>query len=261
MTAAQVQGSRATPEVTVVVPVLNEAENFPRFYASLCRHIDEPFRVVVVYDSEGDSTVPVARRLASTDGRVMLLKNPGSGVASALRAGLGYASEGAVIVSMADLSDDHAKITEMLRLYRDGCDVVAASRYCPGGRQIGGPIVKRILSQAAGLSLYALGALPTCDPTNSFKLYSARLLRQVEIESSHGFAQALELTVKAQSLGMRIGEVPARWEDRVAGRSNFKLLRWLPVYLQWYTFAIRQRWHARATHGSVGSAEQPQNSV
>lgn len=231
-----------SPEVTIVVPVLNEAENFPRFYASVCRHLEEPFRVVVVYDSPDDSTLPVARQLAAAEGRLVLLKNPGRGVADALRAGLGYASEGAVIVSMADLSDDHAKLTEMLRLYRAGCDVVVASRYCRGGQQVGGPLVKRLLSQTAGVSLYALGALPTSDPTNSFKLYSASFLKQVEIESRHGFAQALELTVKARRLGLSIGEVPARWEDRVAGRSNFKLLRWLPIYLKWYTSAIRHRW-------------------
>src|SRR5690606_11494871 len=155
--------------------------NFPRFYESLCRHLGEPFRVVVVYDSPDDSTVPVVRQLASTDDRLVLQKNPGNGVASALRAGLRYPHEGVAIVSMADLSDDHAKINEMLRLYRDGCDVVAASRYCPGGRQVGGPPVKRLLSRAAGLSLYAVGALPIRDPTNSFKLYSVNFLKQVNI--------------------------------------------------------------------------------
>ena len=115
-----------------------------------------------------------------------------------------------------------------------GADVVAGSRYMRGGRQVGGPLLKRTMSRAAGLSLHWLGGLPVHDATSNFRLYSKRLLNQVTIESRGGFELGLELTVKAYRLGMRVAEVPTTWRDRTAGQSRFKLLEWLPRYLHWY---------------------------
>jgi dolichol-phosphate mannosyltransferase len=123
-----------------------------------------------------------------------------------------------------------------------GADVVCASRYMPGGRQIGGPPLKSFLSRAAGVTLHALAGLPTHDPTNSFKAYSREFLRRTRIESQAGFALALELTAKAHFGGGRVEEVPATWRDRAQGTSRFRLLSWLPHYLRWYFWALRQRW-------------------
>jgi hypothetical protein len=180
----------------------------------------------------------VARRLAASDPSLVVVRNPKRGVLGALITGLRYPERGAVVVSMADLSDDHAQIDAMYALYRSGCGVVAASRYSKGGRQLGGPRLKRLLSRAAGLSLRWLGGIPTYDPTNNFKLYGKELIDAVEIESTGGFEVALELTVKARRLGFRIGEVGTTWTDRVAGKSNFKLMKWLPSYVRWYAAAI-----------------------
>jgi hypothetical protein len=107
-----------------------------------------------------------------------------------------------------------------------------------GGQQIGGPRVKKLLSRAAGLSLWHLAGVPTHDVTNSFKMYTSRVLRSIEIESTGGFEIGMEVVVKAHAAGFRIGEVPATWRDRTAGRSRFRLWKWLPHYLRWYAFAI-----------------------
>lgn len=231
----------AEADLCVVVPVYNEAENFPAFYESLKKHVRTPHRVVVVYDHEEDSTLPVARAYVERDGALLLLRNEGKGVLGALKTGLRYPKKGAVLVTMADLSDDHSRVDEMVRLYRAGCHLVSASRYSPGGAQVGGPRVKSWLSRAAGLSLYHFAGVATRDATNNFKLYSVEFLRSVEFESEGGFELALELTVKAHRGGFRIGEVPAVWRDRVAGKSNFKLVKWLPLYLHWYAEAVRAR--------------------
>jgi hypothetical protein len=103
--------------------------------------------------------------------------------------------------------------------------------YMRGGHQIGGPLVKRTLSRAAGLSLHIVGGIPTHDPTNNFKMYSRRLLDNVEIESHAGFELAIELTVKAHLLGLPILEIPTTWRDRSAGDSRFRLWAWLPQLL------------------------------
>lgn len=231
----------ADVDLHVVVPVYNEAENFRPWYQSLKSNVRTPHRVVVVYDRDEDTTVPVVKELQQQDPDLLLVKNTGKGVLGALVTGLRYPPRGAIVVSMADLSDDHRRVDPMYQLYKEGCAVVSATRYGRGGEQRGGPLVKRTLSRIAGLSLHFVGGLPTTDPTNNFKLYSKELVDQVQVESTGGFEVALELTVKAHALGMRIGEVPTIWTDRVAGKSNFKLMKWLPSYLRWYRFAMEHR--------------------
>jgi dolichol-phosphate mannosyltransferase len=230
-----------SPELTVVVPVYNEAENFPRFHASLQAHVRTPYRLLVVYDHENDTTLPVARALAATDPTIELVKNEGKGVLGALKTGLKKPERGAVLVTMADCSDDHAQADAMFALYQDGFHVVSASRYSKGGEQRGGPLLKSAMSRAAGVSLHLLGGVATSDPTNNYKLYAVDFLQRVEIESTGGFEVALELTVKATRMGLRVCEIGTVWTDRVAGQSNFQLRKWLPRYLRWYAAAMQDR--------------------
>jgi len=223
----------------LLAPVYNEAENFPSFAAEVERHVPPPFTLLVVYDFDGDTTVPVARALAADRPWIRLVRNDlGPGVAWALRAGFAAAPDGPVLVLMADLSDDLSVVPEMLRMYRSGFRVVCASRYMRGGRQIGGPLAKRWMSRAAGLSLRWLARFPTHDATNNFRLYDAALVREMGIDSRSGFEVALELTAKAFRRGERVGEVPTTWRDRTAGASRFRVLKWLPRYLRWYSYAM-----------------------
>lgn len=241
MADSRAQHAAVEPELHIVVPVYDEAENFRPFYESLVRQVRTPFELLVVYDREEDTTLPVAREIASQDGRVQLVRNEGRGVLGALKTGLGRPRSGAVLVTMADLSDDHGCVDAMFALYQQGFAVVSASRYAPGGAQRGGPRVKGLLSRTAGVSLRLLAGIPTWDATNSFKLYSREFLDAVDIESSGGFELALELTVKAHLQGRRIAELPTVWTERIAGRSRFQLRKWLPHYLRWYLLGLRGR--------------------
>ena len=150
-----------------------------------------------------------------------------------------------VLISMADGSDEPHIVDRMVGLARDGADVVAASRYMRGGHQVGGPLLKRLMSRTAGLSLHWVAGVPTHDPTNNFKLYRRSFLDATPIESEAGFELALELTVKATLAGRRVAEVPTTWRDRTAGQSNFQLRKWLPHYLRWYLVALRGRLRPR----------------
>ncbi len=118
-----------------------------------------------------------------------------------MRSGIAAARAPYVVVSMADGSDDVEVIDRMVALAQDGADVVAASRYMHGGRQVGGPFLKGLMSRMAGLTLQWFGRVGTHDATNNFKLYSRRYLDTVTIESEGGFELALELTVKAALAG------------------------------------------------------------
>jgi hypothetical protein len=195
-----------------------------------------------VHDFDEDTTVPVVKRLQADMPELRLLRNTlGRGVLNAMKSGLRAARAQYVVITMGDGSDDANDIDAMYGLATGGADVVAGSRYMSGGRQLGGPLLKRTMSRAAGLSLHWLGGVPVHDATSNFRLYSKRLLNQVTIESTGGFELGIELTVKAHLLGMRVAEVPTTWRDRTAGTSRFRLWQWLPRYLKWYWRGIGGR--------------------
>jgi len=234
-----------------IVPVFNEHENFPRLVAEIERCAPRPYKLLMVYDFDADSTLPVARELAATRPELALVHNRlGRGPANAIRAGFAAVASGPACVVMADLSDDLTILPQMLAAYRDGAQVVCPSRYMRGGRQIGGPLLKKTLSRLAGLTLQWLARFPVHDATNNYRLYDAALVREVGIESERGFEIALELTAKAFARGCRIVEIPSTWRDRTAGQSNFRLFRWLPYYLRWYWYALRHAGGARRGRGA-----------
>jgi dolichol-phosphate mannosyltransferase len=229
--------------LTIIVPVYNEGANFRALWKQLTSSVSMPFTALVIYDFDQDDTVPVVQEIVSGgDQRLRLVKNSiCRGVVGAIRTGFEEAPEGAVLVVMADLSDDLSRVPEMMRLYEQGYDLVAGSRYMKGGRTLGGPWLKQNLSRLAGLSLRWLRGIPTRDATNAFKLYDRRMLRSFCIESRAGFELNLELTVKAFLAGYPMTEVPTTWRDRTAGESRFRLWSWLPHYLKWYLYAFRPR--------------------
>src|SRR4249919_677501 len=242
-------------ELAVILPVYNEGDAVEPVLRALSAGVRTPHELVVVYDFDGDTTVPVLDRLAGDIPNLRGLRNDlGRGVLNAMKAGIAGTSAPYVLISMADGSDEPHVVDPMVALARGGADVVAASRYMPGGRQIGGPLLKRSLSRMAGLSLHWFGGVATHDPTNNFKLYSRRFLESVTIESTAGFELALELTVKATVARRRVAEVPTTWRDRTAGQSNFKLRKWLPHYLHWYWAAFRGRLSRGRTSGNHGVA-------
>lgn len=230
------------PELSIVLPVYNEGEAVTPVLRALAAGVRTPHELVVVYDFDADTTVPVVARLATEIPGLRGLRNDlGRGVLNAMKAGIAATAAPYVLISMADGSDEPAIVDRMVELARGGADVVAASRYMRGGHQIGGPPLKRLMSRTAGLTLHRFAGVPTHDPTNNFKLYSRRFLEATPIESTAGFELALELTVKASLAGRRVAEVPTTWRDRTAGQSNFRLRRWLPHYLHWYRVAFAGR--------------------
>jgi glycosyltransferase involved in cell wall biosynthesis len=227
-------------KLSIVCPVYNEGANIGRLLERLEREIAIPFELVVVYDNDEDDTLPALHALSPPFPVRRVRNRFGRGALNALKTGFREAQCEATLVVMADLSDDLSVVPRMYELIQQGNDVVCGSRYMKGGRQIGGPFFKGVLSRTAGLTLHWLAGVPTRDVTNSFKMYRTAFLRNVHFESTGGFEIGMEAVVKAHLSGRRIAEVPSVWTDRVAGRSRFRLLKWLPNYLRWYCYAFRR---------------------
>lgn len=227
------------PHLSVVVPVYNEDAAITDRLDRLLALLRTDAEVLVIYDSPEDTTAPHLAQVASRHPQVRpLLNTYGAGVARAIRFGFDRAAAPVVVVTMGDGSDDPELIPPLADLVDRGAVIAAASRYAPGGRQLGGPLIKRLLSRTAGLTLRRLAGVPIHDPTNAFKAYSTEFVRSVGIHSSEGFEMALELVAKAHRLRLPIVELPTTWRDRTEGSSNFRLARWLPAYLRWYRFAF-----------------------
>jgi dolichol-phosphate mannosyltransferase len=242
--------------LTIVIPVYNEGANFPALWSEMKQHLGFPFTALVAYDFDGDDTLPVAQQIiAQGETRLRLIKNSyGRGVVGAIRTGFDAAPPGPVLVVMADLSDDLGRVRRMLELYRSGSHIVVGSRYMKGGRLIGGPWFKQLLSRLSGLTLCWFRGIPTHDATNAFKIYDRAMLSAIRIESKGGFELSLEITVKAFLAGYTISETPSTWRDRTAGTSHFKLWKWLPHYLKWYFMAFQPKSRSLGGREEVRSA-------
>lgn len=231
-----------TPRVSIVIPVYNEGEAILACLERMLRDVLLPCEILLVHDMPEDTTVPYVQQVTEVDPRVRAVLNTyGPGPANAIRFGIDQARAPVTVVTMADGSDDPRQVDELARLVDRGVVVAAASRYMPGGQQVGGPRLKRMMSRWAGRTLHWFARVGTRDATNSFKAYSTEFVRAVGIDSRAGFEIGLELTAKARRLRRPVAEIPTIWLDRAFGVSNFKMSKWLPAYLRWYRFAYGRR--------------------
>ena len=234
-----------TPRVSVVIPAYNEGDHILPVLDRIFEAVHLPCEVLVVVDAPDDTTVPVVDEYALKEPRLRCAVNTyGRGPANAIRYGIDAAAAPVAVVTMADGCDDPRQIDGLARLVDRGVAVAAASRYMPGGQQVGGPVLKGLLSKTAGRSLRAFAHAGTRDATNSFKAYSTEFVRAVGIDSRDGFEIGIELTAKARRMRLPVAEIPTIWLDRQAGVSNFKVAGRIAAYLRWYRFAFGPRLHA-----------------
>lgn len=231
-----------SPRVSIVIPVYNEGDAVTPVIERIIESVQCENEILVVFDSNEDTTKPVIEEIARRHPQVRpTLNTYGRGPAYAIRFGIDAASAPVAVVTMADGCDDPSQIDQLAKLVERGVVVAAASRYARSGQQVGGPMIKGFISRMAGLTLYWLARVGTRDATNSFKAYSTNFVRQVGIESDKGFEIGIELVAKARRFRQPVAEIPTIWLDRAFGESNFKMLAWLSRYLHWYFYAFGPR--------------------
>lgn len=227
-------------KLDIVIPVYNEGANIGRVLDTLHAEVKTPFRVLICYDFDEDNTLPALREYSDKI-EIKLVKNAGRGVHSAIMTGFAASDGAAALLFPADDTTNAPQLDKMYRKFEEeGCDIVAASRFIPGGCMIGCPWLKDVLVRTSAFTLYHVARIPTHDSSNGFRLFSRRVLDQIKVESTEGFTYSIEYLVKAHRLGWKIGEVPTRWYERKQGqgKSRFKVLKWLPAYLRWYFYAF-----------------------
>jgi dolichol-phosphate mannosyltransferase len=237
----------------IIIPAYNEGSNILATLGSLVRELKTPARVLVCYDFPEDNTLPAIKEnpQAHADIPVEFVRNPGRGAHSAILAGFATSTAPFVLVLPADDDFNAGILDTMVAMGRGGCDIVCASRFMPGGKMEGCPLLKALLVRSAAFALHRIARVPTFDPTSGFRLFSRRVIDQIPIQSNIGFCYSIELLVKVHRLGWRIGELPAVWFERKHGASRFKILSWLPQYLHWFFYAFATTF-LRRTPNTIG---------
>ncbi len=215
---------RAAPtEVLVVLPTFNEKENLERVVGGV-RHLGHD--VLVVDDASPDGTGEVADRLAAADDGVRVLHRErklgiGSAYEDAFRVGL---ADGAALFVEMDADGSHrAQDLDSIVEAARGCGGLAiGSRYMRGGRIVGWPAHRLLLSRGANVYCRTLLGLRVRDCTSGFRCYTRDLLLGIKLDDvvSQGYSFQIEMVHRTVRLGYPVVEVPIEFEDRIAGASK-----------------------------------------
>ncbi len=220
--------SQGTPEISVVIPVHNEAEalegNIRRIHDFVGR-LGLPFELVAVDDCSSDGSWDVLRRLAESGLSLRVIHHATNlGKGSALRSGLG-ASEGswAVLVD-ADLELPIEMLTSFIDIqHRTSADLVVGSKRHPQSRVVY-PLSRRILSRAYNLGVRTFFDLPVSDTQVGFKLIRGPLARQLSRSAVvKRFAIDVELLVQARLLDAQMADAPVMLQYSRAGLGRITL--------------------------------------
>jgi len=228
-------------KMSIVVPAHNEQDNIIDVLDKIERFLDGlglDCEMVVVNDHSTDNTARLVSEMSKQHDNIRLIENKlRPGFANALKSGFNSAQGEVVVPVMGDLCDDLSAIKAMFKKINEGYDVVCGSRYMERGARLGGSKIKGFFSRFVGVSLHYLLGLPTRDISNAFKMYRKSVLEGMAIEST-SFEISMEIPVKAYYSGFKIAEVPTVWKERTRGKSNFRMYKLLPAYLNLYVWAI-----------------------
>jgi dolichol-phosphate mannosyltransferase len=205
-------------DVSVILPVVNEAENLRILIPRLISLFDRErltYEIVVVDGGSSDGTREAAAALGA---RVVAERR--RGYAGALETGIAEAGGDYVLTLDADQSHDPDFIVKMWRA-RTRADIVIASRYAPGGVAYS-DFVRRATSWLLNAVLRRILSLPVRDLSSGYRLYRREVLANLGLDSSN-FEVLEEILVKAYAAGFSVVEVPFTYFPRGAGRSHAKL--------------------------------------
>jgi dolichol-phosphate mannosyltransferase len=219
-------------KIVVVVPTYNERENLP-VLAGLLSDLNLPgLEMLVVDDNSPDGTGDVADTLAkeSPEQVGVLHRTAKDGLGRAYIAGITRAlDEGAdIVIQMdADLSHPAAVIPTMVETLRTtDAGVVIGSRYVEGGEAAAEwGWHRRALSAWANFYVNAILRLHVKDATAGFKAWKADTLRWIDVGTieSNGYSFQVEMNYRTVKRGLKIAEVPIRFEERTVGASKMTL--------------------------------------
>jgi len=215
-------------KLSVLIPARDEGDLITSTVATLTEHLESgevtSWEVVVVDDGSRDDTAERVASLAADDDRVRLVRNMGRhGYGHAVRTGLDAIEGDAVVVFMADASDDPADVLVYYRILRDEAECAFGSRFTHGSTLVAYPLVKLIINRISNTVIRVLFGLRYNDTTNAFKGYRSYVIDGCRPFVSPHFNLTIEIPLKAITRGYSYRVVPISWRNRTVGESRLVL--------------------------------------
>jgi dolichol-phosphate mannosyltransferase len=213
--------------LSIVLPCRNEegaiASAVEHLYVELRLHAVE-HEIVTVDDGSSDSTWAVMQELATRIPTMRPVRNNGDhGFGRAIVCGIDHSRGDAVVIMMADESDDCRDVVRYWQLLGEGYDAVFGSRFVRGGGVIDYPAHKLLINRMANLFLRLMFHVPLNDFTNAFKAYRRKALDGCRPFLSHHFNLTVELPLKTIVRGYSWTVMPITWRNRRSGISKLRI--------------------------------------
>jgi dolichol-phosphate mannosyltransferase len=213
--------------LSVVVPARDEegciASTVEHLHVEL-RLRDVPHEIIVVDDGSTDRTWEILEQTRTRVPVLMAVQSaPPHGFGRAVVAGLDQMHGDAVVLMMADESDDCRDVVRYWETLQQGYDCVFGSRFTKGGGVISYPKVKLILNRIANLFLALLFNIKLNDTTNAFKAYRREVIDGCRPLISPHFNITVELPLKAIVRGYSWTSIPITWRNRRTGKPKLKI--------------------------------------
>ena len=226
--------------LTILMPVRNEGINLRIMLKMLCAIVEVPYEVLIVHDTPDDDSVQVVAERPFAQPVHAVHNTFGKGVINAIRAGVRASTGRYVLVFAADEVGPVLAIEDMLALMEQGCEFVSCTRYAHGGRRLGGSMIGGALSRAANKWFHWLAGSVLTDCTTGIKMFRRDQFERFHLEARPiGWAVAFEMAIKAQLLGLSLGEVPIVSIDRLyGGQSTFRVGPWAIEYSRWFFWGL-----------------------
>lgn len=212
---------------SVVIPARNEegciAQTVQDVHAALAS-AGVSHEIIVVDDGSTDGTGAVLAALAGRIPELTPVSNTGpNGFGRAVVCGLDAASGDAIVIMMADGSDDPADAVRYWEVLQQGWDAVFGSRFIRGSRISDYPFHKLLLNRAANLFLRILFHVRCNDITNAFKAYRREAIEGCRPFLSPHFNLTVELPLKIIVRGFTWTVIPISWRGRRTGVSKLRI--------------------------------------
>jgi dolichol-phosphate mannosyltransferase len=213
--------------LSVVIPARDEEGCI----ASTLEHLHLELRlhriaheIIVVDDGSMDRTAAIVTALGERIPEVRLVNNgPPHGFGRAIACGLQRMSGDAVVIMMADESDDCRDVVRYWNALNDGWDAVFGSRFMKGGGVIDYPWLKLRLNRMANLFIRLLFGISLNDTTNAFKAYRRTVIEGCQPLLSAHFNLTVEIPLKAIIRGYSWTVLPITWRNRRTGGAKLKI--------------------------------------
>ncbi|MFK2904149.1 glycosyltransferase family 2 protein [Dyella ginsengisoli] len=223
------------PALSVIIPCYNEESvisDTVRNLSVALRKAGISHEIICVNNASSDRTEEVLSELAGEIPDVLYITTPpipGYGVA--VRWGLDFFSGSAVVIVMADGSEDPDDVVAFFRKIEDGYDCAFGNRFETGVSVVGYPLFKRLLNRLGNALIASITKADYGDFTNGFKCYRRHVVDSMRPLCSDQFNLTVEMSINAVLSGARFAVVSNSWKDRDAGVSKFGVLKQSKLYL------------------------------